>query len=206
MKNALMGNNKNKIMKRISTFSSSDEVFNFIKDNGTNCQFVSILTQTPVVKIKSGNPWGANKNNHTLFKISKKIGIINANYNNSVKKKIAEKLGISLKDVEYTPCEIWYVHLMTNDGKPLPIVEHKTKKGEYYLQYFPHKSKNIYIDKDKNSIDFNAIKPWLYKESEKPDYKPSVICVNIKNILQLKASGSIIESDNLDEIESLLDT
>ena len=88
------------------------EMLGFIKTNGTACRFVAIVSKTPVVKIKVGNPWGASaKSKSGLYKVSRKIGIINANFNTSVRNRIAEKLGVKLAEVEYENGEVWYEHL-----------------------------------------------------------------------------------------------
>lgn len=172
----------------------------FIQQNGTACRFVSITTKTPVTKIRKGNPFGQ------LFKVSKKIGLVNANYNKSVQRRIAEKLGVAESAVEYTPGETWYQHLTDENGKALPLVVNKKTpdNGKVYLQYFPHKSENAYVNENGETIADETVKPWLYKESERPDYKPSVISLDLANILQMKASGEIIEMPAFEEAEAVL--
>ena len=186
--------------------TSELEMLGFLKTNGTQCRFVSVVTKTPVVKIKVGNPWGAGKSGKGLYKVSRKIGLINANYNTSVRRRIAEKLGVELAEVEYENGNCWYSHLTTGDGKHLPVVQHKdeTKRQGCYLQFFPHKSVNAYVNEAGEPVTEAELKPWLYKESERPDYKPSVISVKLGNIAQLKASGVIIEMPALEEAESIL--
>ena len=112
--------------KTIVQITDPAEMAGFIKSNGTQCRFVGILTRTPVVDIRAKNPWGAGRKTRTgLFKVSRKIGIINANYVSSVSRRIAEKLGVGLESVEYVPGQVWYEHLKTIDGKNLPLVQHK---------------------------------------------------------------------------------
>ena len=184
------------------------EMLDFIKSNGTACRFVAIVSKTPVVKIKAGNPWGASaKSKNGLYKVSRKLGIINANYNTSVRNRIAEKLGVTLAEVEYEQGEVWYEHLMTADKKRLPIVQHKdeTKRdGQYYLQYFPQKSSNAYVNEAGETVPDETVKSWLYKETERPDFKPCVIAVNLRNVKQIKASGIVIEMPELEEAEQAL--
>jgi len=186
------------------------EILGFIKTNGTACRFVSILSKTPVVKIKAGNPWGAGaKSKNGLYKVSRKIGIVNANYNTSVRNRLATQLGVQLGEVEYENGEVWYEHLKTVDGKNLPLVQHKdeTKRnGQYYLQYFPQteKSRNSYVNEAVETVPDEMVKPWLYKESERPEFKPCVIAVNLRNIYCLRASGVIVEMPEMGEIESAL--
>ena len=186
------------------------EMLGFIKTNGTACRFVAIVSKTPVTKIKVSNPWGAGvKSKNGLYKVSRKIGIINANYNTSVRNRIAEKLGVTIGEVEYEGGETWYEHLLTAEGKPLPIVQHKDeskRNGQYYLQYFPQteKSVNSYVNESGEVVPDEMVKPYLYKESERPDFKPCVIAINLRNVKQLKASGVVIEMPELAEVESAL--
>jgi len=181
------------------------EMLGFLKTNGTACRFVSMTSKTPVVKIRVGNPWGAGKSKAGLFKVSRKIGLINAKYNDSVRRKIAEKLGVAMSEVEFPAGETWYRHLETADGKALPVVVNKTKEdGKHYLQYFPHKSENAYVNEAGEIVPDETVKPWLYAESDRPDYKPAVIAVDLGNVMQLKASGVIIEMPDFDEAAAVL--
>jgi hypothetical protein len=187
------------------------EMLGFLKSNGTNCQFVAILTKTPVVKMRVGNPWHVIKSGKVvgtpnLFKVSRKIGIINANYNASVQRRIAEKLGVAKSEVEYVAGETWYQHLTTADGKSLPVVQHKdeAKRGEYYLQYFPQKSTNAFVNGAGEPVSETEVEKWAYAESERPDFKPAVIAVKLSNVHQLKASGIVIEMPELAEVEQVL--
>ena len=195
----------------VVTMISKLEMLGFLKTNGTNCQFVAILTRTPVVKMRVGNPWhvvksGKVQGDCNLFKVSRKIGIINANYNTSVQRRIAEKLGVAASEVEYVAGETWYEHLKTADGKNLPVVQHKdeTKRGEFYLQYFPQKSVNAFVNGAGEPVTASEVEKWAYAESERPDFKPAVIAVKLSNVHQLKASGVIIEMPELDEVELAL--
>ncbi len=186
--------------------TSELEMLGFLKTNGTQCRFVSVVTKTPVVKIKAGNPWGAGKSEQGLYKVSRKVGIINANYNTSVRRRIAERLGVELAEVEYDNGTCWYQHLTTGDGKALPVVQHKdeTKQHGFYLQFFPHKTVNAYVNEVGEPVADSIVKPWLYKESERPDFKPCVIVVKLENVASLKASGVIIEMPALEEAEAIL--
>lgn len=200
--------------KSVIQMVSELEMLGFLKTNGTACRFVAIVSKTPVVKIKKGNPWHVVKDGKVvgdcnLWKVSRKIGIINANYNTSVRNRIADKLGVTLSEVEYENGEVWYEHLKTGEGKALPVVQHKdeTKRnGQHYLQYFPQveKSVNSYVNGAGEPVKPEEIKPWAYAESERPDYKPAVIAVNLRNVHCLKASGIVIEMPELAEVEAAL--
>lgn len=136
------------------------------------------------------------------------MGIVNANYNTSVRRRIAETLSVKLSEVEYENGEVWYQHLKTVDGKPLPLVQHKdeTKRDKLYLQYFPYKSANAYVMPNGDKVTKTELKPWLYKESERPDYKPSVISVELGNVKEIRASGVIMQAEDIDEAEATLST
>jgi hypothetical protein len=188
------------------------EMLGFLKTNGTQCRFVSMTSRTPVVKMKVKNPFHALKDGKVigevgLWKVSRKIGIINANYNTSVCRRIAEKLGVKLSEVEYENGEVWYQHLTTADGKALPVVRHKDEaaflRDGALLQYFPQKSENAYCNGQMEPVAAETVKPYLYKESERPEYKPAVIAVYLRNIQRLSASGVVMEMPELPEVEAL---
>lgn len=180
----------------------------FLKSNGTQCRFVAMVSKTPVVAIKVSNPWGASKKTKSgLYKVSRKNGIINANYNKSVRSRIAAATGVELAEVEYTSGETWYSHIPTVDGRSLPVVWHKDeakRNGNYYLQYFPHKSTSVYVNEAGEIVPDETVKPYLYKESELEDFKPCVIAVNLCNIVELRASGVIMQAEDIDEAEAIL--
>lgn len=174
------------------------EMVGFIRTNGTACRFVSITTST-VPKLKKTCPYSG------VRKISRKIGLLNANYNTSVRRRIAEKLGVELPEVDYVNGDVWYKHELTSDGKNLPLVVHKEKQdGKYYLQYFPHSSVNKYVDGNGKEIPESELERHFYARSERPDYKPSVIAVGMENVLELRASGVIIEMPDFAEAATLL--
>lgn len=185
----------------IVSITSPLEMAGFIKANGTACRFVSILIDTPVEKIKKNNPYQG------LRKVSRKMGIVNANYNTSVRNRIAEKLGVTLSEVEYTNGITWYEHLQTVDKKPLPLVQHQKaekRDGKLYLQYFPHKAESVYVLPSGEVVPDEKVKPWLYAESARIEYKPAVIVVNLENIKEIRASGVIMQAEDLDEAEKAL--
>jgi len=189
--------NKNNVVQMVDTL----EMVGFLKTNGTQCRFVSLVCKTPVVKIKVNNPFGK------VFKVASKIGIINANFNTSVRKRIAEKLGVVLSDVQYTNGKTWFEHVLTPEGKPLPLVQHKDERkrnGKYYIQYFPHKSTHRYVNANGEPLTDAQVEPYLYKESERSEFKPCVIALDLANVCQLKASGVVIEMPDFAEAEAVL--
>ena len=188
--------------KTIVSITNPLEMAGFIKSNGTQCRFVAIVTDTPVVKMKKASPFQG------VRKVSRKTGIVNANYNTSVRNRIAAKLDVKLSEVEYENGDVWYQHLQTADGKPLPLVEHKdeAKRGKLYLQYFPHKATSAYVMPNGDTVTEAELKPWLYAESKRPDYKPCVIAVELGNVKEIRASGVIMQAEDLDEAEAALST
>lgn len=175
------------------------EMLGFLKTNGTACRFVALTSETPVVKIKVGQPFGP------LTKISRKIGIINANYNTSVRRRLAAETGVELSEVEYQNGEVWFKHQTTVEGKPLPVVVNKAKEdGKHYLLYFPHRSHSVYVNQTGEVVPTEAVKPWLYKESPKASFKPATISINLANVKELKASGVVMQAEDFEAAEAAL--
>lgn len=192
--------------------SNEAEMAGFIKANGTQCRFVSMTSKTPVVKIKVGNPWHTVKNGKVvgecnLFKVSRKRGLINADFNMSVRRRIAEKLGVKVSEVEYQNGNVWHeVAAWTKDGKALPLRQHKdeTKRDGLLLQYYPHGSENCYVNGKGEIVPDTEVAKWAYADGERSEFKPTVIAVYLKNILRLTASGVIAETDSIEEAEKQL--
>lgn len=197
--------------KTVVQISGEMELAGFIKANGTACRFVSMLSKTPVTKIKVGNPWHTVKSGKVvgtpnLFKISRKRGLINANYNTAVRNRIAAKLGVSVSEVEYQNGEVYYEHLTTKDGKALPLVQHKdeTRRKGLLLQYYPHGSENCYVNGKGEIVPDAEVEKWAYAESPRSEFKPTVIGIYLRNILKLTASGIIAETDSVEDAEATL--
>lgn len=183
--------------KTVIQISHALEMVGFIKSNGTDCRFVSMVSET-TPKLRAGCPFKG------VVKVSRKMGLINANYNNVVRSRIAAKLGVSASEVEYQNGEVWYRHETTKDGKQLPLVVNKTKNdGKFYLQYYPHKATNVYRMPNGDIVDEAQLKPWFYARKES-EFKPTVIAIEVGNIKRLAASGIIMEAEDIDEAEALL--
>lgn len=183
----------------IVTIADPMEMVGFVKGNGTACRFVSMVSQTVVKNIRAASPFKG------VIKTSRKRGMINMNYNTAVCKRIAERLGVETSQVEYTNGEVWYEHLTTADGKALPIcVNKKTpKSGKYYLQFFPTASENTYHMPDGTPVLERDLEQWFY-ESKREDFKPVVISISVENIKELRASGVIMQAEDIEEAEQLL--
>lgn len=200
-------------MKTTVQLNNESEMEGFIKANGTACRFVSMVSKTPVVKIKKGNPWhvvskGKVVGDCNLFKISRKRGLINADFNLSVRRRIAEKLGVAVSEVEYEAGECWHtVAAWTKEGKALPLRHHKdeTKREGLLLQYYPQGSENCYVNGKGELVPDTDVEKWAYAESERSEFKPKVLAIYLSNILRLKASGIIGETDNVEDAEASLE-
>ena len=181
------------------------ELMGFLVSNGTACRFVSLLTKTPVVKIRTGNPWGASaKTKKGLYKVSKKRGLINLNYVAAVERRIANAIGVPEEIVEYIPDESWHKHVRNAEGNPSPVVLNAKKDdGKMYLMYHPQGSENHYVNEAGEVVPEETVKPWLYAESPRSDIKPPTITIELKNVLQMKASGCILGQGDVEEAKAL---
>jgi len=86
----------------------------FLKTIGTQSMFISVDTATILEKgkkIKVSCPFG------NVTKYAVRTGWLNIKYNDAVRRRIATKLGVEVKEVEYTNGDVWFRHLMTEDGK-----------------------------------------------------------------------------------------
>lgn len=185
----------------VVTIKSGLEMVSFVKNNGTQCRFISMVSQTEVKNIRKGCPFKG------VLKVSKRIGMINVNYVASVNRHIAAKTGVDLAEVNYEAGQVWYKHLQTANDKALPIVVNKNApdNGEFYLQFFPTNSTSSYVMPDGTQVAESDLSPWFYK-SEKSEYKPTVISINVNNIKELRASGVIMQTEDLEEAEAILNS
>lgn len=179
-----------------------NEMLEFLRDGTTQCRFVSMKTRTEP-KIKASCPWKG------VYKLSRRNGLINANYNNSVQRRIAEKFNIPESSVTYIPGETWYVH-EKRDDKTLPVVVNKkdidNPNAPRYIQFFPHSSTNRYFDMYNAPLSEEQLKLYFYKRPEKEDCKPIVNVISLVNVLELKASGVILECPAFDDLDRLFST
>ncbi len=188
--------------KTIVKIQSQLEMLGFLKSNGTQCRFVTIVTKTEVKNIKAGCPYKG------VIKTSRKQGMINVNYNSAVRSRIADILDVPKAEVEYTNGKSAYQHLLTVDGKALPVLVKASAPddGVFYLQYFPTKGKteSVFQMPDGTIIDEEKIKPYYYEKTA--TYKPNVIAPKLSNIHEIRASGVIMQSEDIAEAQALLAT
>jgi hypothetical protein len=181
------------------------ELLGFLKTNGTGCRFVGITYKTEMEggkNIRKGHPFGR------LFKVSKFQGLINADYVESVKSRIAAATGYEKSEVTYKSGPSAYIHLMTGEGKALPVLVKAASPddGVYYLQYFPtvEKTESVYVNEGGDVIPKDEVKPWLYAKGSGSPFKPAVTSLKLANIVELRASGLILTTDEMEEAKSAL--
>jgi hypothetical protein len=190
--------------KKTSTVTIQDknEMVGFIRSLGTECRFVSMVTETPVKMRKTGNPFASG-----VIKVSRRNGLINVNYVAAVERNLAEANGGN--KVEYIPGEVWYTHAQTDDGKALPLCVHKKDVKKHYLQYFPHKTLG------RNDYYFNGVKmtpeqvvkmKTFVQEDNRAEYKPTVITLGIDSIRVLKARRVQMKNNLVSRITNRLAT
>lgn len=175
------------------------EMVGFIRTNGTQCQFVSMLTVT-VPKVKVACPFKG------VVKVSRRNGLINMNYNTAVKKRLAEFLGVPIAEAEYENGAVWFKHETQSDGKQLPLVVNKNKDdGKFYVQYFPVRSSGTkYVLPNGETVNEEALKPFFYARPEREEYKPVTCVFNVANIKELRASKVIVQTDAAEQAETIL--
>ena len=170
----------------------------FIRSNGTQCRFVSLLSETSP-KLRKDCPFRG------VRKISRKTGLINVNYVNACERRIADLLGVNSATVDYQEGEVWYRHETTEDGRSLPLCIHKTDTSKgYYLQFYPRASVNAYVDEKGQEIPEESLAPYFYSRGEKAEWKPSVIVVSLANLRELRASGVIAQAGDVEACEKAL--
>lgn len=189
---------KEKTVNPIVSFNSVSAMAEFIRSNGTQCRFVSLLSETEP-KLRKDCPFKG------VRKVSRKVGLINVNYVSACEKGIAALLGADAGSVDYAPGETWYRHEETQDGKRLPLCVHKTDSSKgFYLQFYPRASVNTYVDGAGNAIEEESLAPYFYSRGEKPEFKPAVIVVSLANLRELRASGIIAQSGDVESAEKAL--
>jgi hypothetical protein len=183
-------------LKKMVKITDPLEMVGFIKTNGTQCQFVSMLTVTEP-KLKKSCPYVG------VTKVSRRNGLINMNYNTAVLKRIAASIGQPISEVSYENGAVWFEHIKDGEGKALPLVQHAKTPNGFYLQYFPLKSKDSYQLSNGEPITEDKLKPFFYARKES-DYKPITCVFKMDNIKELRAAGFIIQTDEVPVVESIL--
>lgn len=180
------------------TIRNQNELAGFIRSIGTECQFVSMITETEVKMRKTANPYvGA-------VKRSNRNGLVNINYVAACQRNLTEINGVK---TEYVAGATWYVHELTDDGKSLALCVHKTDTTKFYLQYFPHRTlgKNeFYLNGVKMSAEEVTKMKTFISEKEESAFKPTVITLAMSSIRRLKARKVTMNNNTVSKIMNRL--
>lgn len=179
------------------TITNALEAVGFIKQGGTQCRFISVLTETEVELLKSSPYQGVRK-------VSRRIGMINVNYVAGVEKRRAAAMGIPVSEVEYKPGKTWYYHDQTEDGKPLPIVRH-SKTHIPYLQYFPLRSFGTrYLLPNGDEIPEDTLKPYFKSRGWVDDTKPRVCVFKMESLKSIRVYGVEFKTPKAQQLQDTL--
>jgi len=182
------------------TIQDRNEMVGFIRSLGTECRFVSMVTETPVKMRKTGNPFASG-----VIKVSRRNGLINVNYVAAVERNLKEANGGT--PVEYTAGETWYVHATTDDGRAIPLCVHKKDSKKHYLQYFPHRTlgrNEYFFNGQKMTTEQVATMKKFVQEDNRAEFKPTVITLGIDSIRVLKARRVEMKNKLVSRITSRL--
>lgn len=166
-------------MENNTTLIETKELPNFLRHLGTECRFITMLTEVEVEMRKTGNPFLG------TIKRSRRNGLVNVHFSNGVRRRMMEK---GVNPDNHVPGSTWYIHEHTNDGKPLPLCQSKKDNSVKYLQYYPHRSfDNEYI---LNGVPLTPKEIELMKTFIPPvkgnEFKPLVITLKMSSILWVK--------------------
>lgn len=132
--------------------------------NAKGCQFISFTAITEPKMNKKGNPF------QNVKKVAKYSGVINANFEKSVSKAIGS---------EYKSKKVW--HKLDSNQAGTALAENN---GSSYVRFMPHRIKERYFC---NGVEINKadILNFLVNKKKK-GLKPDFICVNVKNVKEMK--------------------
>lgn len=160
------------------TIQDNNELKTFLRVLGTECQFVSLETETEVKMRKTGNPFvGA-------VKVTKRNGLVNVNHEERVKRRMKEA-GVA---PDYEAGETWYLHETTNDGKVIPLCYSKKNPDAKYLQFFPHRSKGTKFmlnGRELTAEEVEKMKTFI-PEKDWGEFKQPVITLKMDSIRRIK--------------------
>jgi len=172
-----------------TTLTNKSQLIEFLRNLGSQCQFVTISTDTEPKMRKTGNPYLG------VRKIAKRNGLLNVNYTDSVSRKIAAKVNLPEEQVNYVPKPTWYMHENDDKGRPIALCRHQKDDSKYYLQYFPIRNLGTeYVMPNGDIVPEENLKPFL-QESGGSDIKPMVITIGMDSIVEMKARGVNVETD-----------
>lgn len=160
------------------TIKDNNELVTFLRILGTECQFVTLETETEVKMRKTGNPFvGA-------VKVTRRNGLVNVNHEARVNRRMAEA-GV---EANYEAGETWYLHETTNDGKVTPLCFSKKNPDQKYLQFFPHRTKGtkyVLNGRELTEEEVTKMKAFI-PEKDWGDFKQPVITLKMDSIRAIK--------------------
>lgn len=173
-----------------------DQMVGFLMTVGLQSMFISAKSATKVklnkfdrTPDKHPRPWSE------VTKLAEVTGWLNVDYKRAVERKISKATGIPAAQIDYSLGEVWFKHLLTEDGKKTPVVVNKEKEdGKFYIFYFHRKTKSArYVAPNGEPITWEQMTPWL--PPPRPEsIKPAVRALTLNNVRQLKARGLIVRS------------
>jgi len=168
-------------MKETIRIEDRAELIGFLRGIGTEARFITLDTETPVKMRKTGNPYVG------TIKIAKRNGLIGVDFVRACERRYAKLHNLDQKDVEYTPGKVWYEHCMTAENKPLALCQHKTKKTQKYLQYFPLRNlgETLYVHPTLGQLTKEQIDDMyarFVRPEDREEWKPRVITLGIDSI------------------------
>jgi hypothetical protein len=178
---------------------SPQDMANFLRENGTACRFVSLISDTEP-RLRKDCPFQG------VRKISRKTGLVNVNYLAACERGIAAQLGVDASEIDYAPGETWHAPELTEDGKALPISQHRDaakRTGAGYLRFFPRRSVDTYVDGSGQTIAEETLAPYFYAKGERKEWKPCFITIGLENVRELRASGQILTASDVQDAEKV---
>lgn len=167
------------IVLTVKTISvNNNELPSYLRSLGTECQFISLVTETEVKMRKTGNPFVG------TMKVSHRNGLVNVNHQDRVNRRMTE----SGFEPSYVGGETWYVHETTTDGKVIPLCQSKKDSSVKYLQFFPHRNLNtryVLNGRELTSDEVTRMKSFI-PEKDWGEFKQPVITLKMESIKNIK--------------------
>jgi len=174
------------------------EIVGFLQTIGLQSMFLSMETATEFklnkfdrgeTGVKRPNPFGK------VTKLATRTGWLNIDYKKAVERRLSSATGIPAKQIDYELGEVWFKHLLTEDGKKTPVVVNKTKEdGKFYIFYFHRKTTAArYVAANGEPLTWEQMKPWMAPPRPDNPNKPAVRDILLNNVRVLKARGLIVK-------------
>ena len=161
------------------------EIVGFLKTIGLQSMFLSMETATTVKLNKYDRtpdkhpcPWAK------VTKLATRLGWLNIDYKKAIERRISKATGIPAKEINYELGEVWFKHLLTEDGQKTPVVVNKTKEdGKFYIFYFHRKTTEArYVSENGEPVMWEQMKPWMPPPRKDNPFKPQVRDILLNNV------------------------